>query len=212
MVNANGLGTVKSDIYGRGYQLEDVEISVENPDGLFTTATTTLTSTTATTTTTNTVLHQLNRDLEDLKTKLGDNTLAGLDVQKLIGSVETLETVFESEVIARKAADAKVAALEKQVGGLLPLADRLAALEASFKSKHTLPVAIQNEIAGMTAGNPEQCSSNTNCGPEVSSGTDGADLELTAKSGKVLISSQQCGSTDMCTLVRAVQAMLNKYD
>ena len=201
-------GTIESDRNGKGYQLYDVDITV--PPGLFTTSTSTITTTTATTVTTNTVLAQLNKDLQDLQGKLADGPNSD-ELKALVGTVQQLEKLVETEQAARKAADANAAALTQQVSSLLPLADRVAALEADAKARATFPAGItKNELEQMQLGLPEQCSSNS-CAPEVSA-TAGADLALTAKSGKVMLSSDQCGPTDLCTLVKAVQAMLAKYD
>jgi hypothetical protein len=61
-----------------------------------------------------------------------------------------------------------------------------------------------------TDGYGGQCSSSGVCPPEVSA--EEADLALTAKSGTVVLDTAKCGVTDLCGLVKAVQAMMEKFD
>jgi len=193
-----------TDSNGKGYQVKDIEITVDR--NVFTTKTTTTTTTATTTTTTNTALAQLSKDLESLLDKMSDT-----DMSSLVSAVQTLEATLEDEVEMRKAADAEVAALKQQVAQVAPLEARLKDLEAIVKAHMTLPVAIKAAVQDMQPKNPSLCSSGGTCAPEVS-GTDSADLALTAQSGKVLMQTSECGTTDMCTLVKAVQALLENFD
>jgi hypothetical protein len=183
--NIQGFSTITArgskwdDANGKGYQLTDVTISLPDMAKLFTTATTTATTITTTTTTTNTVLVQLNNDLADLKAKLADNNVAE-ELGALIDSVRTLEEIIATEKKERAAADAKIA--QDQAAGMLSLTDRLAALEASFKTHLTLPGSIRNAVDDMQSS-PASCEGGSTCPPEVSAAA--SDLSLTAASGKV---------------------------
>jgi len=192
---------------GNGYKIQNIEIKVDKR--LFTSATTTTATTATATTTTNTIIAQMNKDLDGLKER------EGTAVKTLVDSVETVEAQLVDEILARKTAEARIVQLEAQVAGLLPLADRLAALEARMQAHTTLPAAVRDAVQDMqpAGSDPVGCTGSSGgiCAPEVSA-TDSADLALTAKSGKVLLQTDECGTTDICKLVTALQGVIGKFD
>lgn len=112
---------------------------------------------------------------------------------------------------------------------LAALTQRLAATEAanvdlkldiaSLRERHSLSaeskVALESLLpGGLTPPSGAGCdrSRGEGCQAVLETDADGTGISFTSKGGTVSFETAECGKTDACTLIRAVQALLALYD